>query len=334
MFLGYASGVGKSFRMLDEGRRRQERGQNVVVGAIQPQASSDVQKLLETMEVIPLKQIGSDVVMDMEAILYRSPQVCLVDGLAYNNPAGSGNAHRWQDVNQLLEQGISVITTINLQYVEERQAEVERIRGKHVEATVPESFLRTADEMVVVDTPAEYCLSRGISDTNMRLEDYQQRLSRLREITLLLAADVVEGQLEFYLERHGVNQLWGTQERILVCLTPKANAARMIERASIVRDRFHGELFAVYVGQKDLNADDQTALEHNLDLARAARAEVKLLEGQDAVTAILDFSHQQGITQIFIGHSLSNSWKSRFTRSIVDRLIQEAEGIDLKLFPH
>lgn len=335
VFLGYASGVGKSFRMLDEGRRRQQRGQDVVVGAIQSQTSPAVEALLKTMEVIPLKAIGETQVMDVDSILRRTPRVCLVDGLAYDNPPRSGNLHRWQDVNQLLDCGVSVITTINLQYVAERQQEVERIRGKHVDVTVPESFLRTADEVVVVDTPAEYCiLQRAPADTAVSPEQHQQRLSQLREIALLLAADVVDSQLESYLEQQGVTQLWGTQERILVCLTPKANAVRMIERARIVRDRFHGELFAIYVGQRDLSADDQIALEQNLGLARQAGAEVKLLEGEDAVATILHFSRQHGITQIFIGHSLSDTWKSRLSRSIVDRLLQQAEGMDLKLFPH
>src|SRR5271155_2579450 len=132
IFLGYASGVGKSFRMLDEGRRRKLRGQDVVVAATQPSASPDVEELLKGFEVIPPRVEGGIPAMDLEAILRRHPAICLIDGLAYRNPPGSTNAERWQDVEALLNAGISVITSINLQYVKEKQAQVESIRGKTV----------------------------------------------------------------------------------------------------------------------------------------------------------------------------------------------------------
>jgi hypothetical protein len=126
VFLGYASGVGKSFRMLDEGRRRRARGQDVVIGAIQQDLPPELEHLLQTMEVIPLKKIGSGMAMDVEAILRRRPQVCLVDGVAYNNPPGSKNPQRWQDVEELLAAGIIVITSLNLQHIEERREAVEK----------------------------------------------------------------------------------------------------------------------------------------------------------------------------------------------------------------
>lgn len=335
LFLGYASGVGKSFRMLDEGRRRRERGQDVVVGAVQPESSFEVRELLARLEVIPLRLLGGIPVMDVEAILGRRPLVCLVDGLAYDNPPGSPNAHRWQDVKQLLGAGISVITTINLQFVEERCAEVGKVMGREVNGTVPEAFLRNADEIVVVDAPADLPLVRGNSAEVQRAgSSPQQKLSQLREIALLLAADVVDEQLESYLQRHGAAQSWGTQERILVCITPQVNAARMIERARVTRDRFHGELFVIYVGQRELSAGDQLSLERNLSLARGVGAEVKLLDGGEPVATIIDFARKHGITQMFIGHSLSRRWWIRFTGTTVDRLIRAADGIDVKLFPH
>ena len=159
VFLGYASGVGKSFRMLDEGRRRYERGQDVVVGAIQPRLSPDLQQVTNTLEVIPLKEVEGTPVMDVETILRRQPKVCLVDGLAYDNPPGLPHERRWQDVAQLLEAGIAVITSVNLQHIEEIRPRVEAITGKHVTQTVPLSFLKTADEIVVEDIPPESCMT-------------------------------------------------------------------------------------------------------------------------------------------------------------------------------
>ena len=335
VFLGYASGVGKSERMLDEGRRRKERGQDVVIAALQPVTPPEAEAILKKLEVIPLRAADGIPALDVEAILRRHPEVVMVDGLAYDNPPGSRNAHRWQDVEELLQAGIAVVTSINLQYVEEKRGDVERIRGTRAKTSVPESFLRTADEIEVVDAPAEYCIQQAAAGrTTVSPAELENQLSQLREIALLLAADVVDQQLESYVERQGAAQAWSAQERILVCLTPKANARRMIERGQLARDRFHGELFAAYVGQMDLRADDQAALERNLALARNAGARVRLLEGDDPVEAIIRFAHEHRITQIYVGHSPHQSWWSRFRKTFVDRLIQAAEGIDVKIFPH
>ena len=147
IFLGYASGVGKSFRMLDEARRRRERGQDVVVGAIQPKAPPEVESLLRKLEIVPLTGTGQESAMDMEALLRRRPAVCFIDGLAYDNPPGQRNPTRWQDAEQLRNAGISVISSINIQYVTELAQQVEAITGKHVAQTVPVAFIKSADEI-------------------------------------------------------------------------------------------------------------------------------------------------------------------------------------------
>src|SRR6202050_3100703 len=205
VFLGYASGVGKSFRMLDEGRRRHERGQDVVVGAIQPKTSHEVECVLSKLEVIPLREVDGIPVMDTPAILKRHPAVCLVDGLAYDNPPGSPHASRWEDVNELLDAGISVITSVNIQYIDDLRGRVQRITGKIVTQTVPRSFLNSADEIVVVDAPPEMCIARD-GQMGGGTAGPQQKLSELREIALLLAADVVDKKLEAYRHRNGPPQ--------------------------------------------------------------------------------------------------------------------------------
>src|SRR5512143_3316862 len=174
VFLGFAGGVGKSFRMLDEGRRRHGRGEDVVVGAVQEQASPEVETLLSQMEVIPLRHLAGTPSMDLEAVLKRRPQVCLVDALACDNPPGSRNPRRWQDVEQLLGAGISVITTVNLQYIEEQQDKVAHIIGRRPAESVPQSFLSTADELEVVDAPPEMALQRS-GDTADRREGTERR---------------------------------------------------------------------------------------------------------------------------------------------------------------
>src|SRR6202050_4032540 len=260
VFLGYASGVGKSFRMLDEGRRRHERGQDVVVGAIQPKPSREIECVLSKLEVIPLREVDGVAVMDTAAILKRHPSVCLVDGLAYDNPPGSPHSSRWEDVNELLDAGISVISSVNIQYIDELRERVQRITGKIVTQTVPRSFLNSADEIVVVDAPREMCISRD-GQMGGGTAGPQQKLSELREIALLLAADVVDKQLEAYLHRNGLPQNFGAQERILVCITPRANAAPMIASGKRNADRFHGDLTVAYVRTPDISANDHDALE-------------------------------------------------------------------------
>ena len=329
VFLGYSSGVGKSFRMLDEGRRRKERGQDVVIGALQKTVTPDIECVLQHLEVIPVILIDGVPRMDMPALLRRHPQVCLIDGLAYDNPPASVHAKRWQDVEQLIEAGISVITTVNLQYIEEQQDEVERITGRRAVFSVPMSFVNTADEIVVVDAPTETCLQRDEASSVSALSTHkQQQLSRLRELALVLAAEVVDHQLENYLERNGIEQAWGTQERILVILTPGANPEPLISSGARNAERFHGELYVIH--------PDRTAfadLEEVLQRASSAGAHIEELPTDDTLEFILHFAHSHGITQIFIGQSGKLSWRDRIYRSLVDRLIQSVEGIDIQVFP-
>lgn len=328
IFLGYASGVGKSIRMLDEGRRRKLRGQDVVIAAIQPSTSPDVQHIVERMEVIPPRMVNGIAAIDVAALLKRHPEICLIDGLAYRNPPASKHPFRWQDVEELREAGIAVITSINIQYIAERQLEIENIRGKSVSDSVPESFIRTADEIEVVDATPEYCASRSIEG------DEQRQLSELREIALVLAADVVDHQLEEYMQHQGGMTVYGTHERILVCVTPRSSAKEMIHRARRQADRFHGDLYVVYVEQDNLNAADQRLIRENLDYAHEAKARVELLNAEDPIETILDFAKQHGVTQIFVGHSNQTGWTSRLRTNPVERLIMEADGMDVRVFPN
>lgn len=335
IFLGYASGVGKSFRMMDEGRRRHERGQDVVVGALQPKLGPEALQTISTLEVIPLQEKNGIQVMDVETILKRAPKVCLVDGLAYDNPPHSQHEKRWQDVQQLLDAGISVITSVNLQHIDEESQQVEAITGKHVSQTVPLSFLKTAYEIVVVDAPPDACMrvtGEGSSNSVDRLT--QQQLSELREIALLLAADVVDEQLSRYLARHGIEQTWGTQERIMVFLTPGANFNRMIDGAARNRDRFHGELMVAYVNRPDWSTEQRKKVEEGIERGRSKDAEILELDGEDAVETVLRCARHRGITQIYVGHKGRKSWWERAFGNDLDRLIRQAEGMDVRVFPH
>ena len=319
VFLGYASGVGKSFRMFDEGRRRRERGKDVVVGTVQSKIPPDIEPLLASLEVIPTLHAKGGQAMDVPAILARRPQICLVDGLAYDNPPGSRNAHRWQDVEDLLEAGITVVGSVNLQYIEDQRDAVEKLTGKRVTQTVPREFLNTADEIVIVDAPTERA---------------RERRTVLREMALVLSADVIDAGLQRYLRSQGLEETWGMHERFLVCLTPRANFDDMLASARRSAARFHCDVLAVYVRQPGLSAADRASLEKGLTQARSEGLQVEVLEGEDVVKTILHFARTHGITQIFVGHSAKKDLGTRLFGSPVSRLVRAARGIDVRIFPH
>jgi len=336
IFLGYAPGVGKSYRMLDEACRRQSRGEDVVVGAVQEKQSEDVQALLCKLDVLPTLEFPKGYALDVQAVLTRRPQVCVVDPLAFQNPTGSKNPYRWQDVLDLLGGGVSILTGLNLLHVEELTKKVEAVTGKRATDTVPKSFLLAADEIVIVDVPPDLALSRlGEQLTSTGISNEQERqLSELRELALLLTAEVVEAQLIHYLREHGIEPLSGMQERFLLCLTPCASAKAMIESGKRNKDRFQGELFAVYVRQPESSEEERAAIRTYLATAREAGATVEVLDSSDPTSAIVEFARHKCITQIFIGHSSRKSWQDRLFGDPVQKLIRAAEGIDVRVFPH
>jgi len=269
--------------------------------------------------------------IDVDAVLRRKPHVCLVDELARDNPPGSHCPNRWQEVESIRAHGINVVAAINLQHICEQQDAVERITGRRWQNCVPQSFIQTADEIVIVDVPAEQLQHHGGGPGLLN----PAQLSELRELALLLAAQVVEQQLQRYMDAHGITQSWGTQERILVCITPRSNAHAMLESGARAGHRFHGQLLALYVKQNDLSREAEETLNDNLEYARKLGAEVHVLEnsGKDPVSGIVHFAREQRITQVFIGDTQQAG--SKFcVQNPVDKLIREAEGMDVRIFPN
>jgi two-component system sensor histidine kinase KdpD len=330
VFLGYAPRVGKSRRMYDEGCRRKKRGQDVVIGALQTRESAGVVGYVRTFEVIPLRQFDGGLAMDVDAIVKRHPGICLVDELAYDNPSGATNPHRWQDVEYLLDQGISVVTAVNLQHISEQQDRVEAITARRAINAVPEKFIRDADEIEVVDVPVEDL--RGDPNAIEQRVLSSRQLSELRELALLLVADVIEVQLLRYMDRHGIIHSWGAQERILICLDARSKAKPIVESGKRNADRSHGQLFALHVEQNEPNREEKELIEEHLDLARRAGAEIHVVKNSDIVAAIIEFARANRITQVFVGHPRRTRWMPWHEKRI-DRLIREAEGMDVRIFP-
>jgi two-component system sensor histidine kinase KdpD len=268
----------------------------------------------------------------MDAILRRNSGVVVIDPLAHKNPAGFPHPQRWQDVEELLQHGISVLTALNLLHIEELRERVERLTGKHAKETVPRDFIARADEIVVVDVPTDLAVERRAEDKTHG-DEGERALSELREMALILAAEVVESQLERYLEAHGIAPVWGSHERILVCLTPRSNGPALIASGKRNKERFHGELHVVHVRQPRLSSADRARINSFLDLAREAGAEVQVLEGDDPVETILEYARMKKITQIFVGHSRRREWISHLWGGPLDRLLRGAEHMDLRIFP-
>ena len=338
IFLGYASGVGKSWQLLDEGLRRRNRGEDVVVAAQQPKYPPATQALLARHEIVPaLRQDGQEAV-DVAALLKRRPGVVLIDGLAYDNPPGCRHEKRWQDVDELLEAGISVIASLNLHHIEDLRDRLAAITGKRAAETVPRSVLTRADEVVVVDAPpAESPADAdGLPLAGAALLAERARLSILREKALLAAAEIVDDQLRAYLEKQGVHEMWAIEERILVCISSAPHVTAMIESGRRNADRFHGELHVVHVrDRRRLTAADREALDRHLALAASLGAHLEVLDGPDAAAAILRYARKNGITQIFIGHSLRQPrrWLRWLRPDPAERILREASDIDVSVFP-
>jgi two-component system sensor histidine kinase KdpD len=208
------------------------------------------------------------------------------------------------------------VTSVNLQYIDEMQDEVAAITGKRPAETVPLAFLKRANDIEVVDAPAP-----------------EEQSSRLREMALLVAAEVVESELRDYLDVHHIDENWGIQERILVGITPRSDARPILESGKRNADRFHCDLLVAYVQQEKLSPVDEAALQRNLEIAQEMGATTHILDGQDPVKALIEFARKQNITQIFIGHSQQHGWWHRFRGSPADRLIELADGIDVRVFP-
>lgn len=318
VFLGYASGVGKSFRMFDEARRREERGQDVVVGALQPRVAPEIEPNLSSLKIIPTLNIEGVPVIDVPAILRRHPQVCVVDGLAYDSPWGR-NAHRWQDVEELLANGINVVASVNLEHIDDQREAAERLTGRTVLETIPRTFLNTADEIVVVDAPTDGARPELVS---------------LREMALVLSAEVIDAGLQRYLQAHDLEPALRTHERFLVCLTLNTNAERMIASARASAARFHCEVLAICVTSHHSSEAEHGEMEKLLAQARAAGVRVDVVESEDPVDSIVQYARSHGVTQIFVGHSTKSDWSARIWGTPVSRLIRAAEGMDVRVFPH
>jgi two-component system sensor histidine kinase KdpD len=350
VYLGAAPGVGKTYAMLDEGRRRAERGTDVVVGFVETHGRPRTIEKLDGLEVIPRRMIsyrGTEFAeLDLQAVLDRAPDVALIDELAHTNVPGMQHAKRWQDIESLLEAGINVISNVNIQHLESLNDVVQAITGVPQRETVPDSVVRAAEQVELVDMTPE-ALRRRMAHGNIyqadkvdaALSNYFRpgNLTALRELALLWLADSVEEGLQHYREQHGIAKTWETRERVVVALTGGPEGDVLIRRAARIAARATGgDLLAVHVARSDGLAGASVAeLAQQRLLVESLGGSYHSIVGDDIAKAILEFARANNATQIVIGASRRNPTIAALTGPGTGMSITRASGsIDIHVVSH
>jgi two-component system, OmpR family, sensor histidine kinase KdpD len=345
IYLGAAAGVGKTYTMLEEGNRRRARGTDVVIGFVETHGRPHTQAQIRDLPVISRRLIayrgGLLEEMDLDGVLARHPAVALVDELAHTNVPGSRNAKRWQDVGELCQAGIDVISTLNIQHLASLTDVVEQITGIRQQETVPDAVVRAAEQIELVDMTPE-ALRRRMAHGNIyppaaidtALASYfrPSNLSALRELALLWMADRVEESLADYRARHGIRQPWETRERVLVALSGDPDGEALIRRGARMAARGHGELLAVHVRIPDGTVQPHPAA---LDAQRRLLAEVNgsytEITGADVPSALLNFAAAEDATQLLLARS-RHRWLHHLTHgSVVSEVIRRAGPLDVHM---
>jgi two-component system sensor histidine kinase KdpD len=342
VYLGAAPGVGKTFAMLNEGRRRHERGTDVVVGYVETHGRAHTAEQIGDLEVVPRRILtyrGAALEeMDLDAVLARHPNVALVDELAHTNVPGSRHAKRWEDVNVLLDAGIDVISTVNIQHIESINDVVERITGIKQRETLPDQIVRAADQIELVELTPE-ALRRRMAHGNIytpekidaALANYFRpgNLAALRELALLWVADRVDDALEEYRERHGITEPWETRERVVVAITGAPSTDALVRRAARIAQRAHGELLGVHVRADDGLVGGSETLDHQRRLLEEMGGIYHETAGNDIAAALVEFARAENATQLVLGASQRSRWAELTRGSVINRVVRLSGHIDV-----
>ncbi len=346
IYMGAVAGVGKTFAMLDEGWRRHRRGADVVIGFVETHGRPRTAELIRDLEVVARKVVTyRDAVfeeMDLDAVLARRPEVALVDELAHTNVPGSGrNEKRWQDVLELLNAGINVITTVNVQHLESIADAVERMTGTRVRERVPDWVVRKADQLELIDSSPEQLRRRMMHGNIYPAAKVQSALTHffrtenlvaLRELALRFVADETEEELLAYLRERHPSEMWDTTERIMVAITAAPGTDAVIRRAARLSARMKGDLHAVHVNSAEQSRPrDADALAGVRKLADDLGAHWHEITRDDPARALVDFAGEHQVTQIVLGSSRRSRWEEMTKGSVVQRVLRYASdrGVDV-----
>ncbi len=347
IFLGYAPGVGKTYAMLNDAHVLKKRGIDVVVGFVETHQRAETEALVADLETIPRKVTDYKGIsiheMDLDAVLTRRPAVVLVDELAHTNVEGSRHPKRYQDIEELLERGIDVHTTVNIQHFESMNDAVAKITGVRMLETLPDTFFDRADEVQVIDIPWEE-LTQRLKEGKVyipqqalhAIDNFFQRgnLFALRELMLTLVARKMDSELINYMRAKAIPGPWPTAEKLVVCIAASPYAKQLIRKAYSIAKDTHAEWYAVYVlpsGLTEPSGKAKVYLTEALNLAEELGAKIITLSGDDIADEIIRFARENNITQIVIGKPLRSALIEFFKRSPVSRLLYASSDFELHL---
>ena len=345
IFLGYVAGVGKTYRMLSEARILHSNGSDVVVGLAETHGRVETEELLKGLEILPRKQIeyGGILVdeLDVAEILERKPKFVMIDELAHTNVPGSLHSKRYHDVEEILDEGINVYTTLNVQHIESLKDIIYQITGVEVRETVPDRIIEIADKIEIVDLPTEELLQRLEEGKVYIPEKVQQavlkffnerNLVALREVGLRYATRVVDSNMKQRLEKEGVSGPWDASSKIMVCVNSRKSSENMIRLAHRYANNFNSEWLAVYVEPSykfKMGYEESLQLENNLKLAEELGGKVFRLTGIDIAEEIVQFAKSKNISLIVIGHSERSRIESWIRGSVVNEIIRKGSPIQV-----
>lgn len=345
LFLGYAPGVGKTYSMLSEAIRRHSRGEDVVVGVVETHGRKGIAELGPQLETVPRRKIDYKGTffeeMDIDGILRRRPQVVLVDELAHTNIPGSRHRKRYEDVLELLQANIDVLSTVNIQHIESIAPTVRAITGVAVRETVPDWVPQMADETVMVDLTPEALQNRmkrgdvyGREKVEQALKNFFRRgnLIALRELALRQVAEQVDRSLESYMDAKDIRQNWGVRERIAVCISGSPSGQYLTARAARMARRMDAELYVVHVEREFAPREENPKiLEANLRFAENLGAKVVTLRGKSVADTISQFVRNKHITQVIFGRAPLHDWRKYLYLSAVHRFLRESPPVDVHI---
>jgi len=345
IYLGMAAGVGKTYAMLNDAQELRKRQEDVVIGYLEPHGRAETEAMADGLERVPLLELDHKGVtlreFDLDASIKRKPKLILVDELAHTNVPGVRHRKRWQDVEELLQAGIDVYTTVNIQHIESLNDIIAQITGVVVTETIPDSMVNSADEIEVIDLPPQELIQRMhegkiyvASKVDQALNSFfkKSNLSALRELALRQTAERVDKQVRTYRAAEGASEPWHTKERFLVCVAPNKMSVRVVRSAARMASALHADLIAVSVDsprQDNLLAEDRARVIEALRLAEYLGAETVTLSGQDIVGEVVRFAQSQNITTIIVGKPIRARWREVVFGSVVDVLVRNSGDINV-----
>ena len=358
IFLGYAAGVGKTYQMLDEAQNLKKQGVDIVVGYFEPHGRKDTINKAEGLEFVPRRKVNYRGAVfgetDVDAILRRRPQVCVIDEFAHTNVPGSERTKRWEDIQVLLDAGIDVLTTMNVQHLESLNDQVWQFTGIRVRETIPDWVVKQADEVVMVDLPPQALLNRLVrgvvyapEKARQAMENFfkESTLVALRELAIRQTAHEVDARQSVLAETEA-NQLAGgnhdplsphkpRSDRILILVTEDPSSAALIRRGKRVADYLTADCFAVCVihdgSLSNIPVGPREMVEKHMKFARNLHIETRVLEGDDVPHTLVNFARLQHITQIFLARPQQKIWPAMFGRGLVERVVRLAYDMQVTI---